>query len=379
MLLPWLNNFDLPTPCWLIDEKILDQNLSIFQSVKCRTNCDSLLALKAFSSHACFNQISSVLDGVTASSVYEARLGYDYFSGQIHGYMVGASDDDFRMLSCLCDHVTMNSIQQFHQFKTVTESSHISIGIRVNPMHSVVTTPKYDPCVAQSRLGVPMHQLTPDLFSLFNGLHVHALCEQTTTELFKILGVIESHFGHLLHQLDWFNWGGGHHITREDYDVDALVDAIQRWQNTYNLKVILEPGEAVVLNTGYYVTRVMDIINNDRSILVCDISATAHMPDVLEYPYRPHIINGDAPTRLPHTYRIAGNTCLAGDIIGDYSFHHPVSIGDYLVFSDMAHYTLVKTSNFNGVPCPFIGIIRADDSIELIRASNYHNFKERLS
>lgn len=380
MAFPWLSDgCDLPTPCWLIDEAKLTNNLAVLDKVKTQTNCDILLALKAFSSYACFDQISSVIDGVTASSVYESRLGYDHFPGQMHGYMVAASDDDFRMLSRLCTCLSFNSLNQFHRYQQIVPHSTLSLGLRINPMCSVVETSKYDPCSYKSRLGVPLHMLSHHDLDGLDGIHMHALCEQSTHELRHVLESVEHNFGDYIHHFRWFNWGGGHHITRSDYDVDALIQCINDWQDKYDLRVILEPGEAIVLNTGYYVTKVLDIVYNDGPILVCDISATAHMPDVLEYPYRPEIFGAKSADQGSYSYRITGNTCLAGDIIGDYSFDQPKNIGDYLVFSDMAHYTLVKTSNFNGVPCPSIGIIKNNGWIDFVRFSNYYNFKERLS
>jgi carboxynorspermidine decarboxylase len=377
---PWTNQLcNIPTPCYLVSEPELERNLMVIESIKNATGCNIILALKGFATHALFPQMAAYLDGVTASSVYESRLGAELFKKPVHGYSVGLSNSDCYAMNQLCNALSFNSLAQMALFNTILPDSNISKGLRINPMISSVSTPLYNPCAPYSRLGIPIDTLDPSICNTINGLHFHALCEQNVDALFPVLDAIEIYFSNHLHALDWINWGGGHHITRDDYDCDALIERINYWQNKYDLTVILEPGEAIGLHCGYYVTRVLDIVHNEMDIAICDISATAHMPDVLEYPYRPDIDGAFPVECAPYVYKIAGNTCLAGDIIGDYAFNAPLTVGQHLVFTDMGHYTLVKTTNFNGVNQPSVGIINRLDEILLKRQSSYQYFKEPLS
>ena len=366
----------LPTPCYVIDEEKLINNLERLNTIKKATNCTILLALKGYSTYSTFPLLSPVIDGVTASSIYEARLGYEEFSGHVHGHSIAMSQSEYKQFESLCSHISFNSISQYQQFKSL-QTKPLSLGLRINPNISTVKTDLYNPCSKYSRLGIPIEQLDPVLFNEIDGLHFHALCEQNTNDLEKVLQKIKHTYGNKLKNLQWMNWGGGQRLTHNTYNTDHLIELINEWQSNYNVKIILEPGDAIVYDCGYYVSKVLDIINNQKQIAICDISATCHMPDILEYPYRPQILNTD-PT-YAYSYILSGNTCLAGDIIGDYSFKTPLSINDIIVFSDMAQYTLVKTTNFNGIKQPSIAIIDKEKKINLVKQSHYFNFKERLS
>ncbi|MGA0242344.1 MAG: carboxynorspermidine decarboxylase [Candidatus Marinamargulisbacteria bacterium] len=378
MTFPWINSVSsLPTPTYLIDKSKLHANTDVIDRITTATNCQVILALKGFATWHTFRWLRDHLHGVTASSIYEARLGVEEFKRSVHVHSVAMHPKECAQYNALADHITFNSIHQWRQFTTNVPTVSARLGLRINPGVGHAPTQKYDPCSPMSRLGIPMATLAPSLLSKIDGLHFHALCEQNLPPLRIILDAIEDYFGDHLHQLSWMNWGGGHLLTDADYAVSDLIELIQRWQSTYGLRVILEPGEAIGRHCGYYVGTVLDIIHNDVPTLICDVSITAHMPDVLEYPYTPDILNAVASG--PHTYYIGGNTCLAGDVMGPYHFNAPVRIGDPLVFLDMGHYTLVKTSNFNGVNQPSIGIIHEDQTIRMVSESCYFNFKERLS
>ncbi len=373
----WINQLQgHPTPLYLIDIAELQTNLDHIRTVKNQTGCQVIVALKGFATVATFDLLSRYLDGATASSVYEARLARDTFDGECHIHALAMDITDCHAYNQLGHHLTFNSWNQYHQFVTNIPNSHLSLGIRINPGIGFAPVDKYDPCSPNSRLGIPLESCSPDTLSRVSGIHFHALCEETTAPLAAILAKIEAHFGDALHGLDWMNWGGGHLITDAHYDRDHLIALIRYWQSTYNLQVILEPGEAIGRHCGYYVTTIRDIIQNTGQTAMCDISFTAHMPDVLEFPYKP-VIYGSADDK-PYRYSIGGNTCLAGDVCHDYGFDAPLQIGDPLVFMDMGHYTLVKTSHFNGVKQPAIGTI-VDTRIVIHSHSCYFNFKERLS
>lgn len=376
----WTSHLEnLPTPCYLIDEEKLTKNIQIIQHIKQQSNCQIILALKGFATFSTFEKLKRDLDGVTASSIYEARLGYEEFKQAIHVHSIAMDEHECTQYNTIAEHISFNSLNQFNLFKSKNKSIKASLGIRVNPKCSQAPTEKYDPCAKFSRLGVPIDQITPHLFDEIDGLHFHVLCEQNVHPLENVLNKIEETFGEHLKKLNWMNWGGGHLLTDENYNIKHLIQLINRWQDKYGLKIILEPGEAIGRHCGYYVSRVLDIIDNEQKIAICDISATAHMPDVLEYPYRPEIANSGEENEKNITYIIGGNTCLAGDIIGTYSFDSPLSVNDMLIFNDMGHYTIVKTSNFNGVKQPSIGMIDKSGNIKINMTSSYFNFKERLS
>ncbi len=373
---------ELPTPCYLIDRGLLQRNLDILQGVQKRTGAKVLLALKGFACWSVFDQIKQVLDGCACSARHEVTLSAEYFGKQIHLCAPAYRDDE--MAACLdaVDHMVFNSFSQWHRYQTRMAQAprEIHCGLRINPMHSEVKTPMYDPCAPGSRLGILRAQFEGQCLDGITGLHFHTLCELNSDSLARTLAAVTGQFADILAQMQWVNFGGGHHITRPDYDVDRLCRLISDFQDRYGTEVFLEPGEAIALNTGFLVTSVLDITHNAMDIAVLDSSASAHMPDVLEMPYRPDIIGAAQSGKKTHTYRLAGNTCLAGDVIGDYSFDHPLRVGDKLVFTDMAHYTMVKNTLFNGINLPDIVLYDpGKDVYQVQRSFTYEDFKGRLS
>ncbi|MBC8378767.1 MAG: carboxynorspermidine decarboxylase [Planctomycetes bacterium] len=374
----------LETPCYLIDLGLLKKNLQVLQAVQARTGCKILLAQKGYAAWSTYGLCRQYLAGAAASSLHEARLAHEYFGGQLHLCTPAYRDDEMDEYLKIVDHIVFNSFTQWGRFKDKVQSAprKIECGLRINPMHSEVTTPIYDPCGPGSRLGIPLDQFQGDQLDGISGLHFHTLCELNADSLERTLPAVEKQFGEVLRQMDWINFGGGHHITRADYDIDLLCKLIDDFQTRYpNLKTIyLDPGEAIALNTGVLVASVLDIMHNDTDIAILDTSASAHMPDVLEMPYRPVIIGGGQPGEKKHTFRLAGPTCLAGDVIGDYSFDKPLTAGDKLVFGDMAHYTMVKNTMFNGINLPDIVLYDPEtNEYKLQRRFTYDDFKSRLS
>lgn len=367
----------IETPCYVLDEAKLLNNLRILKDVKERAGCKILLAQKAFSMFSVYPMIAEYLDGTTASGLYEAKLGYEEFKGEVHTYCPAYKDSEFEEVASLSDHIVFNSIAQLYKFKDRCAGE--SIGLRINPECSTQEEPIYDPCASGSRLGVRACDLTDEVVACLDGLHFHTLCEQNSDALEVTLKAVEEKFGKYLSRVKWVNFGGGHHITRADYDRDLLVKLVSDFRDRYNVEVYLEPGEAVALNAGYLVTEVMDIVENGRKIAVLDASAACHMPDVLEMPYRPPLFLSGKEGEKAYSYRLSSRTCLAGDIIGDYSFDQPLEVGDRLCFEDMAIYSMVKNNTFNGMPLPDIGILHADGSYELVRRFGYEDFKGRLS
>ncbi|MFL0506697.1 carboxynorspermidine decarboxylase [Ureibacillus sp. 179-F W5.1 NHS] len=370
-----------PSPSYVVDERLLLRNLEILKSVQDRTGCDILLALKGFSMFSTFPMVRQYLKGITSSSLFEARLGYEEFGKEVHAYAPAYAEHEIDEYLKYVDHIVFNSFDQLNKYKEKVQSldKHVSIGLRVNPGYSEVETPLYDPCYINSRLGIPVDSFRPDQLDGVEGIHFHAMCEQGSDVLERILVHFEEKYGEYLHQMKWINFGGGHHITREDYDIDKLVSLINYMQEKYDVKVILEPGEAIALNTGYLVTTVLDVVKNGMEIAILDTSATCHMPDVLEMPYRPQIIGASTPNDKPYTYRLGGMTCLAGDVIGDYSFDEPLKAGDKIVFTDMAHYTMVKNHMFNGVNLPSICLYNEDEGVKVVRQFGYEDYRNRLS
>lgn len=370
-----------PSPSFVVDERLLKRNWDILKSVQDRTGCDILLALKGFSMWSTFPMARDYLAGITSSSLFEARLGYEEFGKEVHAYAPAYAEHEIDEYLTYVDHIVFNSFDQLARYKdkVLNHEKNISIGLRVNPGYSEVETPLYDPCYINSRLGIPFDSFRPHELDGVEGIHFHAMCEQGADVLERILVHFEEKYGQYLHQMKWVNFGGGHHITREDYDVELLVKLITRVQDTYKVKVILEPGEACALNTGYLVATVLDTITNGMELAILDTSATCHMPDTLEMPYRPHIIGSGVAGEKAYTYRLGGMTCLAGDIIGDYSFDEPLKPGDQLVFTDMAHYTMVKTHMFNGVNLPSICLYNEEEGMKVVRSFHYEDYKGRLS
>lgn len=371
------------TPCFVVDESLIRRNLEALAAVRARTGCSILLAMKGFAMFSLFPVINKVLQGTCSSSPHEARLGSEEFGGEVHAYAAAFSEADVKELVTLADHMVFNSFSQWKRFRPIVESAsrHISCGIRVNPEKSVGHTEIYDPCAKGSRLGVRSSEFEPDSLDGIDGLHFHALCEQNSTDLEMVLDAFEEKFGKFLKGMKWVNFGGGHHITRPDYDVDRLCGLIERIQSRYGVQVYLEPGEAVALDTGVLVASVLDVIQgSDMNIAILDTSAACHMPDVLEMPYRPRIVGAGEVEEKKYAYRLGGLSCLAGDIIGEYSFDEPLEIGSKLMFLDMGHYSMVKTNTFNGIKLPSIAIYRPEkDELEIIRTFGYEDFKSRLS
>jgi len=374
-----LNN--IQTPCYLVDEAALERNLRVMDGIQRRSGCKIIMALKAFAMFSLFPLIRQFLCGVAASSLNEARLGYEEFGKEVHVYTPAYRDSEFPELLRYAQHVVFNSFSQWNHFKPMIAAlaSGVHCGIRVNPQHSEVRYAIYDPCSPFSRLGVTREQFRPEFLDGISGLHFHTLCELNADSLVRTLGKFEDKFGEFLEKMQWVNFGGGHHITREGYDVELLCRTIADFKMRHPLEVYLEPGEAIALNTGVLVASVLDITHNEMDIAILDTSAVAHMPDVLEMPYRPRIAGTGKPGEYPHLYRLGGLTCLAGDVIGDYSFPEPLTIGSKLVLMDMAHYTMVKNNNFNGLRLPSIAIQDRSKQIRVIRQFGYEDFRSRLS
>jgi len=375
-------DFDLnqiSTPYYIVDEKLLIHNLEILKSVADRTGCRILLAQKAFSMFYYYPLIGKYLNGTTASGLYEAKLGSEEMGRETHIFSPAYTEEEFDEILAVCDHISFNSFTQWEKFRVRALASGKKCGIRINPECSTQEHGMYDPCSPGSRLGVPADQFQECRLEGISGLHFHTLCEQNADALVATLEAVEAKFGKYLHQMEWLNIGGGHHITRPDYDVELLISTLNRLKNTYHVQVYVEPGEAVALNTGYLVSEVVDILYNDMNIAILDASAACHMPDVLEMPYLPQITGAGLPSEKACTYRLGGPTCLAGDVIGDYSFDHALQLRDRLVFCDMAIYSMVKNNTFNGIALPSIAVVDQDRNVKLIRSFGYQDFKGRLS
>lgn len=372
----------LETPCYIINETKLEENLKILTEVQKKAGIKIILALKGFAFWNKASLISKYLPGTTASSLHELKLGYDEFGGEAHIYSPAYKDSEFDEIAKMADHISFNSIAQWNKFKNICKEKRIDAGLRINPEHSEVATAIYDPSAPFSRLGVTLDTFTANIETLegISGLHIHNLCQNNSDALQRTLRAIEKKFGFYLNKLSWINLGGGHHITRHDYDISLLINELKNFREKYNIDIYLEPGEAVGLNTGILVSEVLDIFNNGKNIAILDTSAAAHMPDVIEMPYRPEIKDAEKENILPYSYRLGGNTCLAGDVIGDYSFNKELQIGDKLFFGDMAIYTMVKNTTFNGIKLPTIYSFNSDKgTLEKVKEFGYNDFKERLS
>lgn len=374
----------LKTPYYIVDENLLIKNLELLKDVSIRAGCKILLAQKAFSMFSLYPLIGEYLSGTTASGLFEAKLGFEEMGGETHVFSTAYREEEFDEILQICDHIIFNSFTQWEKYREKSlrfGNSNKSFGIRINPEHSTQCADHeiYDPCAKGSRLGVTIENFKPDLLDGISGLHFHTLCEQNSDDLVATIKVIEEKFGKYLYDMEWVNFGGGHHITRADYDVETLIECIINFREKYDVKVYLEPGEAVALNTGFLVSSVLDIVDNGMKVCIMDTSAACHMPDVLEVPYRPNIIDSGQPQEKAHTYRLGGPTCLAGDIIGDYSFDTPLKVGDKLTFCDMAIYSMVKNNTFNGMNLPSIVIKEKNGDIRLIKEFGYWDFKGRLS
>lgn len=372
----------VPSPCYVVDREKLEANCRLMADIQERTGCKVILATKSFAMFSLFPVIRKYITGTTASGLYEARLGHEEFGGEVHVYSPAFRENEIDAVLDVADHISFNSLSQWRLFRKriAAHPRKVSCGLRINPEYSEVEFAIYNPCAAGSRLGIKAGDLSEADLEGIEGLHFHSLCEQNSDALERTLQAVEKKFGHLLHRMKWVNFGGGHHITRPDYDVDLLCSLVNGFKNRYGVQVYLEPGEAVVYHTGWLVATVLDITHNTMPIGILDISATAHTPDVLEMPYRPDIEGADFPGRLGYNYRLGGLTCLAGDVFGDYSFPEPLAIGDKLAFRDMAQYTMVKSTMFNGVPLPSIAIWHPDrQELQMVKSFGYNDYKERLS
>ena len=370
----------LPTPAFVVDEKLLRRNLEILGEVAQQSGARILLAQKAFSMFYAYPLISRYLSGTTASGLYEARLGKEHFPGEVHVFSPAYREEEFEALLAYADHFVFNSPRQVEKYASRARAAGKQVGLRVNPECSTQAGHAiYDPCAPGSRLGTTLANFKPEQLPQLDGLHFHTLCEQNADDLQTTLAAFEEKFSPWLKGLKWLNLGGGHHITRPDYHRGLLIELVRGLREKYDVEVYLEPGEAVVLNAGFLVTRVLETVRNGMDIAILDASAACHMPDVLEMPYRPPLRGAGEPGEKAHTFRLAGPTCLAGDVIGDYSFERPLQEGDTLVFEDMALYTMVKTNTFNGMPLPAIFWRGEDGKLRVVRRFGYQDFKERLS
>lgn len=390
----YFTHFDparVPSPCFVIDKAAIEDNLKILNRVQRESGAKVLAALKAFSCWSLAPLVREYLSGTCASGLHEARLGKEEFGGEVHCYSAAYKESDLIEILKVADHVVFNSFSQWSRFKSLalaaqSERPALQFGIRINPEHSEGEVALYDPCAPCSRMGVPVAEFekavaqTPDILEGISGLHFHTLCQQDLPPLDRTLNSVVKKFGKYFKHIEWINFGGGHHISREDYQVDDLIDMLKNFQANYDLQVYLEPGEAVAIRSGVLVAEVLDITWNTVAQAILDSSATCHMPDVLEMPYRADILGAGMPDELPHTYRLGGMTCLAGDVIGDYSFAQPLQVGQRLMFDDMAHYTMVKTTTFNGINLPAIAIWDSrTNELDVIREFGYNDFKQRLS
>ena len=374
--------YKLPSPCYIVDERLLKKNLEVLDYVQKESGANIILATKAFSMFSTFPLIGKYLKGVTSSSLFEARLGYEEMGKQVHIFSPAYRQDEFEDIMKYSDHIIFNSFNQWKLYKDRVKNykdKKIQCGIRINPEYSEIETDIYNPCFENSRMGVTLKNFEENDLDGIDGLHFHTMCEQNSDTLARTIKVVDEKFGKYIKNMKWLNFGGGHHITRDDYDLKTLIESVLYMKNKYNVEIYLEPGEAVALNSGFLVSTVLDITNNGMDLAILDTSAACHMPDVLEMPYRPNIIGSGKPYEYEYTYRFGGPTCLAGDIIGDYSFKEPLKIGDKLIFCDMAIYSMVKNNTFNGINLPSIVKYSEENGVEIIKEFGYEDFKGRLS
>ncbi|MCJ8287914.1 MULTISPECIES: carboxynorspermidine decarboxylase [Halomonas] len=375
----------LPSPCYVVDEVAVERNLAILAEVAEASGAKVLSALKAFSMWHFAPMVSRYLSGTCASGLHEAQLGREHYGGEVHVFGAAYSDADLAEILKIADHVVFNSSAQWRRAQPLVREAlarrpGLRFGLRINPEHSEGDVPIYDPCAPGSRLGIPLSELDEQSLDGISGLHFHTLCEHDFPPLERTLAAVEERFGHLLGRMQWVNFGGGHHITRPDYQRDDLIRCVRDFAERHQVQVYLEPGEAIAIGSGVLVTTVLDTSFNALNQAILDTSATCHMPDVLEMPYRPGLLGAGEPGEYPHTYRLGGLTCLAGDVIGDYSFPEPLEIGQKLIFKDMSHYTMVKTTTFNGTRLPAIAVWNSETGeLRVIREFGYQDFRERLS
>ena len=379
----------LPTPCYVLDKILLKKNLEILKYVEEKTNCHILLAQKAFSMYAVYPMISEYLSGTTASSLFEAKLGKEEMGKEVHIFAAAYREDEINEILKTCDHIVFNSLEQWTRYKDLVfeykKKKKLECGLRINPEYSEIDVDLYNPCSPNSRFGITIDQLKDADLSGVDGLHFHAMCEQQVDVLERVLEHVEEKFAPYLHQMKWINFGGGHHITKPNYDLELLIRLVNRVKETYGVQVYLEPGEAIACDTGYLVTEVLELMKNGMNLAILDTTAACHMPDVLEMPYRPEVIGSYNPEELSqkerkekYVYRFGGPTCLSGDVIGDYAFDEPLHVKQRLVFTDMMIYSMVKNNTFNGINLPAIAIVDEKRKIKILKQFGYDDFKRRL-
>ena len=375
------NKEKLPSPCWLLEETLLQKNLELIEKIKNKTGAKVLLALKGYALWKSFPLIKPYLDGCCASGLHEAKLAHETFSKEVHTYSPAFKEEELKEIAQISHHLVFNSPAQFRRFASQSKeiNPNLSLGLRLNPEYSESPKEIYNPCGFNSRLGTTLANLDESVLEQCDGLHFHALCEQDSDALENVLKNLEKKFGKYIPQMKWINFGGGHHITRKGYDIEKLITLINNFKEKYSAEVYLEPGEAIGWETGTLITTVLDIVHNGMDIAILDSSAEAHMPDTIIMPYRAEVRGSGKAGEKAYTYRLAGNTCLAGDIMGDYSFDAPLNIGDKIIFEDQMHYTMVKATTFNGIKLPNIAIQRLNGDIEVVREFGYEDFKKRLS
>ncbi len=373
----------LPSPCWLLEEELLERNLKILKNIKDKTGVYILLALKGYALWKSFDLVREYLDGCCASGLNEALLAKEEFKKEIHTYSPAFKPNEIEEIAKISNHIVFNSNNQLKTYYNLVKriNPKISIGLRVNPQVSCAPVEMYNPCSPTSRLGIKIEDFNEESLEYIDGLHFHALCEEDSTSLKLVLEAFEAQFSKYFDRLKWVNFGGGHHITRKDYNIELLIKLLNDFKSKYpHLKIYLEPGEAVGWESGVLVATVLDIVKNgDLKIAILDTSAEAHMPDTIIMPYRAEVRGAKEANVLPYTYQLAGNTCLSGDIMGEYSFNKELKIGDKIIFEDQMHYTMVKATTFNGINLPSIAILRKDGNIDIIRNFGYEDFKNRLS
>lgn len=369
----------LPSPAYVCEEELLENNLKLLKRVQDETGVKILLALKGFAMYSTFDLCKKYLKGCCASGLHEALLAKEEFGGEVHTYSPAFKDEEIDEIISISNHLVFNSFNQLKRYKDKAFKK-VSLGVRLNPEYSSVEVDLYNPCAPNSRLGITKANFDESQLQYLEGFHFHALCEQNVDALEGALANFEKNFSQYFSKLKWVNFGGGHHITRADYDVEGLIKLLKDFKERYaHLEVYMEPGEAVGWQTGYLVATVLDIVNNGMDLAILDTSAEAHMPDTLAMPYRAMIRNSAVAFEKKYTYRLGGNTCLAGDIIGDYSFDEPLKVGDRIILEDMIHYTMVKTTTFNGIKLPSIIIKNKDNSFKVIKNFCYNDYKSKLS
>ncbi|MDA3947043.1 MAG: carboxynorspermidine decarboxylase [Helicobacteraceae bacterium] len=377
-----LNYNNLPTPAYVCDLARLENNLKLLAHVKKESGAKVILALKGFAMWSTFDLVRQYLDGATASGLHEAKLAHEEMRGEVHTYSPAFKEEEIEEIASISDHIVFNTPSQLTRFAAKAKAINpaISISLRVNPEFSSSPVDLYNPCGIYSRLGTTKKNFDESILDQLDGLNFHALCEQNVDALEGVLAAFEEKFGAYIDKMKYVNFGGGHHITRKDYDVEKLIEVIKAFKKRHNnIEVYLEPGEAVGWQTGELVSTVLDVFENGMNVAILDTSAEAHMPDTLAMPYRADVRGAGEANKKAYTYRLGGNTCLAGDIMGDYSFDKPLNVGDKIIFEDQIHYTFVKNTTFNGIKLPSLVLVHQNGDVEVVKEFGYTNYKTRLS